>query len=619
MKKLIFRGPVQTASGYGVHARMLLKALDDSGKFDITVMSIPWGATPLIYDDSPQQKRIRELAVKFNPQVPVEYDVSVQVTIPNEFVRLAKKNVGVTAGIETNRVAPVWQQKSNEMDLLVVPSIHSARGFTQGIYGSEKGPQQLLLRKPLYILPEWIDLSTYNTEPASVGIGHLGLQDMPDFNFVSVGLGLDKPDGEDRKNFTSLIRWFCEQFKGNQNVGLVLKLSMINASPVDFKNVKMRIQMIKAMSGCGEFPKIKLIHGRLSELELAALYKNPKVKAFITLTHGEGYGLPIIEAAACGLPVIATDWSGHLDFLKIDGKNKFVPVNYELKAVPPSCVWKDVMEEGTLWANPTEQDSKLKMAKVVLSYDKPKEWALELAAWIKDNINEKLGAQWADDVYKLACDEPVKLTKNVMVKTAPDTGRILPVTLASAAGVKIVETQKAIIRSLDQVQFEQVKMFVPQGLIEGQTFEHKGTNVFVPIPRQLSSLQEYEQFVAKEMRHHISTSHVLMVQWDGYVLNGSAWTDEFLKYDFVGAPWFWDNVVGNAGFALISKALLEEFAKDEYEASPFDINLCRRYRKQLEERGFKFAPPELSSRFSVENNPYEGQFGWHGENPFYGE
>lgn len=628
MKKLVFRGPVQTASGYGVHARMLLRALDRSGKFDITVMSVPWGVTSLIYEDSSEQRRIRELATKFNPQSPGEFDISVQVTIPNEFVKIAKKNVGVTAAIESNRVSPIWQQKCNEVcDVVVVPSAHAARTFAQGIYGSpEKGPNQLLLRKPLYILPEWVDRDVFNPGPANVGIGHLGLGDMPDFNFIAVGLGLDKADGEDRKNFALLVKWFCEQFKGNQDVGLVLKLSMVNASPVDYKNVKNRIQFIKAQTGCGQFPKIKLIHGRLSDLELAALYKNEKIKAFITTTHGEGYGLPIIEAASCGLPVVATNWSGHLDFLRIDGKNRFVPIDYKLEPIPPGAVWKDVMDEGTLWANPIETDVKLKMAKVVLSYDKPKAWATELAKWIPEHINESLGLQWADDMYKLACDEPVQLTKNVLVKRKPFEGKVLPVTLMSAAGTKLTETIRALVKSASQAKFEKAKFFVPQGVLAEITsngivaLDARDAGVeFVPLSRAMGSLQDYETFIVKELHEHVDTSHVLMTQWDGYVLNGSAWDDKFLEYDFVGAPWFWDNVVGNAGFALISKRLLEEISKPEYDATPFDTNLCRKYRKQLEEKGFKFAPLDLASRFSVENGPYEGQFGWHGENPFYGD
>jgi hypothetical protein len=618
MKKLIFRGPVQTASGYGVHARMLLKVLDESGKFDITVMSVPWGVTPLIYDDTLQQKRIRELASKFNPNVPQEYDISVQVTIPNEFMKLAKKNVGVTAGIETNRVAALWQTKCNEIcDVVVVPSTHSARGFTQSIFNGDKGPDQLLLRKPLYILPEWVNKTIFNADavvnyPDTISTA---LTDMPDFNFVTVGLGLDKADGEDRKNFALLIKWFCEQFKGNMNVGLVLKLAMVNASPVDFKNVKGRIQAIKQAAGCGQFPKIKLIHGRLSDLELATLYKHPKIKAFVTTTHGEGYGLPIIEAAACGLPVIATNWSGHLDFLKIDGKNRFVAIDAPLMPVPASCVWKDVMEEGTLWANPTESDTKLKMAKVVLSYDKPKEWAIELAKHIAENITEDLGKQWAEDMHKLACDEPVKLTKNVMVKTA-SLEKTLPITLVAATGYKFQETTKALQNSLHQVKFEKTKMFVPMGMYPEL---HLTIDAVAGVMNQFENVQDYDTFITKELHQHIDTTHALMIQWDGYVLNGSAWDDKFLEYDFVGAPWFWDGVVGNAGFALISKKLLEELSKPEYDASPFDINLCRKYRKQLEDKGFKWAPPELAAKFSCENQPYEGQFGWHGTNPNYGE
>ena len=611
MKKLIFRGPVQTQSGYGVHARMLLKSLDESGKFDITVMSVPWGATPLIYENTPEMSRIKELAVKFNPTIPMDFDVSVQVTIPNEFMKLAKKNVCVTAGIETDRVSKMWQDKTNEFaDVLVVPSVHSARSFTTGIYGSEKGPEQVLLRKPLYVLPEWVDTSVFNTNDTE---SNIDLADMPAFNFITVGLGMDKEDGADRKNISLLVKWFCEQFRDNKEVGLVMKTSICNYSEVDFKNMRMRISSIKAQTGCGQYPKIKLIHGRLANEELAALYKHPKVKALITTTHGEGYGLPIIEAAACGLPVIATNWSGHLDFLSIKGKNKFVPINYTLEEIPQSSVWEGVLDKGTKWAVPIESDVKMKMAKVMLSYAKPKEWATELAVHIANTFNDTIGKTFAADVYKIANNEPTQLTKNILVHTSPRYDRLQDVTLTIVSDVKISESSLALQKSLEQLAFGDVIFCT------SKTNEVKEKNVKLMHVDKMNSISDYDNFICKELHKYVTTSHVLNIQWDGYVLNGSAWNEKFLQFDYVGAPWPWDQTGMNAGFALISKKLLAELATGDYESSPFDINVTKKYRKRLEDKGFKFADPETAASFSAENVPYTGQLGWHGENTFAGE
>lgn len=618
MKKIIFRAPVQTASGYGVYARSILRALDKSGKFDITVMSVPWGATPLVYDNTPEMNRISELAKKFNPNgfSPDQYDASVQVTIPNEFTKLGKKNICVTAGIEVDKVAPLWHTRCNDVaDVVVVPSAHAARSFTEAIYNSPDGAQ-LLLKKPLYIAPISFNEKIFNTIPQDPDPRY----NFPaPFNFVAVGLGLDRNEGSERKNFFQLIRWFCEQFRGSQDVGLVLKLSMVNNSALDRINVLNRVHQIKAQTGCGQFPRIHLIHGRLSDEELAALYKTPNVKAYITLTHGEGYGLPILEAAACGLPVIATDWSGHLDFLTKDGKKLFVPVSAELKDILPETHWKDVYEPGTKWAFPIESDTKMKMAKVVVSYDKPKQWAEELAEHIsKTFTDEALMPEFVSDMEKLINDEKVCLTKNLLVKNVK-VDKTLPVTLVAAAGVKIPETVAALKNSNEQIKFESVKFFTPQGFMTGafSLLDTTGVEV-IPVASPMASVADYDNFVLKEMHKHVNTSHILMTQWDGYVLNGSAWDDEFMKYDFVGAPWFWNNVVGNAGFCLMSKKLLEELSHEEYEAHPLDTNICMKYRQQLEMKGFKFAPPDLASKFSVENGPHTGQFGWHGKNPNYG-
>jgi len=397
MKKLLFWGPVLTCSGYGHHARQLLKFILRSGEFDVSVVAVNWGSTPFldVNDKFAEEISVLQKKHEFGDK---KYDVAIQVTIPNEFKRMAPIHIGVTAGIEVDRVSPEWIIKANnEVDLVIVPSRHSAETYANIVYTNANG-EQLKLNKPLVVLPEAVDSKVFNTTKVS---SDLLLES--DFNFLSVGLGFDKPVGEDRKNLGLLVKYFCETFAGNKNVGLVLKSGIVGNSVIDYETCRNRIQQIKASTNCGEYPRVKLIHGRLTDAKLAELYKHPKIKSYVSFTHGEGYGLPMIEAAACGLPVLVTNWSGHLDFLHlIDGKKRFVPIEYDLTEIPQSSVWNGVMEKGTRWASVKEQDAKMKMKKISLSVDKPKEWALELASRISLEFSEeKLGAQFIDVLSQL--------------------------------------------------------------------------------------------------------------------------------------------------------------------------------------------------------------------------
>jgi hypothetical protein len=133
----------------------------------------------------------------------------------------------------------------------------------------------------------------------------------------------------------------------------------------------------------------------------------------------------------------------------------------------------------------------------------------------------------------------------------------------------------------------------------------------------LQSHAEYSHFVAKTLVAHIHTSHVLLVQWDGYIVNPSAWTEEFLQYDYIGAPWgFLEDAhrVGNGGFSLRSKRLLEALRDPEIvETHPEDVAICRQYRPLLEQRyGIRFAPEAVAQRFSFESTTFKSTpFGFH--------
>lgn len=140
----------------------------------------------------------------------------------------------------------------------------------------------------------------------------------------------------------------------------------------------------------------------------------------------------------------------------------------------------------------------------------------------------------------------------------------------------------------------------------------------------MKSKQEYSKFIFKNLNYFVASEFVLLIQHDGFVVNYKAWTDEFLKYDYIGASWWYDDelVVGNGGFSLRSKKLLEVCAHDDVmtEIHPEDHAIGRIYRRYLEQHhGIKFAPKEIADRFSIEAfglkppaNKYNGSFGFHG-------
>ena len=154
--------------------------------------------------------------------------------------------------------------------------------------------------------------------------------------------------------------------------------------------------------------------------------------------------------------------------------------------------------------------------------------------------------------------------------------------------------ERAIAKSKKQCEFGEAKLLSPP----------------------MDGLEGYSNFCIREMHRHVSTSHALVVQSDGYVVNGDAWTDEFLKYDYIGSPWLPSNLVGNGGFSLRSLKLLEAcycISKLHSDSPhPEDNFICMRHRRELEAMGIKFAPLELAKRFAFEGRSWNNGIEWSG-------
>lgn len=193
----------------------------------------------------------------------------------------------------------------------------------------------------------------------------------------------------------------------------------------------------------------------------------------------------------------------------------------------------------------------------------------------------------------------------------------LPVTLVTIATIHHELARIAIEESMRDIEYEDVIIFTDkkEAVPEGARW----------IKVNISNMHEYNSYLWYGLPFHITTPHYLQIQWDGYVINPQAWTDEFLGYDYVGAPWKKRSdiegsgyLVGNGGFSLRSLRLAKFIAVNPciYTLShPEDIAICLYHRVQLEKLGIRFASKELASRFSFEtviNMNVKECFGFHG-------
>lgn len=361
---LLYRAPVESVSGYGAHSRDILKGLFESKLFDIKIDSCLWGSTPLTALD---ENDLFHLWIKSNiiKQVSRKPDFYVQVTVPNEFVEFGNFNIGITAGIETTEIPIDWVVGCNKMDMVIVPSTFSKNVLTNAKYDSIH-PSKIV--KPIEVLFEGADTKVYkkllyNELPNNKLKNYL--DSIPeDFCYLFVGHWLKGNLGEDRKDVGMLIKSFVQTFANNKDKpALVLKTSLGRFSVRERERLRKMIYDI--VHPFDNPPSIYLIFGELTDDEMNQLYNHPKIKTMISFTKGEGFGRPLLEFSMTGKPVIASKWSGHLDFLT---QNESILIDGELKEIHESAI-DNFLIKGSKWFQVDYLDASLKMIDVKRNYE----------------------------------------------------------------------------------------------------------------------------------------------------------------------------------------------------------------------------------------------------------
>ena len=389
--KILVEGPALTRSGYGVHTRLVLQALKQRiESFDIYVSPLAWGDTNWLQGVKNEEIQwIHTLVNKYQtlPEDNRKFDIHVHVGIPIEYTKKAPYSICVTAGIEATKVAPEWIEKSYEMSKIIVPSNFAKWGFENTFYQAENPETKEQFKVGCGAPVEVVSYPVKEYKHES----DLDLDLETEFNFLCVAQwGI-------RKNIENTIEWFLKEFK-DEEVGLILKTNLSKNCVADREWCMDRInQFIKLKGLQNSKASLYFLHGDMSDKEMDCLYRHPKIKAMISATHGEGFGLPLFEAAYNSLPVVAPGWSGHMDFLyapvrnnktkKLKNKALFAKVDYTLKHIQREAVWKGVLPADAMWCYPSEMDFKNKLRKVYKDYNTYLSWAKKLSAHLKQTVN----------------------------------------------------------------------------------------------------------------------------------------------------------------------------------------------------------------------------------------
>ena len=408
--------PVDTYSGYGARSRDFVNALIATDDYDVKILAQRWGNTRWGYLSDHKDSSITSRVIHQMTEKP---DIWIQISVPNEFQKIGKYNIGVTAGMETTLCDPSWVKGANNMDLLLVSSAHSAESFRRSRFDikddkSDKIKESIKLNTKMEILFEGADLSKYFPTKTSTSLSDIEktLDSIPEnFCFLTTGHWMQGAFGEDRKNMGYTIKSFLETFKNKKDApALVMKSHSATTSIMDRERMLDKIDDVRSTVK-GKLPNIYLIHGEVSDESMNLLYNHNKIKAFVSLPKGEGFGRPFLEFSLVNKPIIASGWSGQVDFLD----REFVRyVTGEIKPVHKSALVENTIIQQAEWFTPDAIDTGKAYKEVFKDYSK---WLI------------KAKRQGHKSRTKFSFDSMTNLLEKILTDNIPDFPKQVGLTL----------------------------------------------------------------------------------------------------------------------------------------------------------------------------------------------
>ena len=383
----VISSPFDCYSGYSARSRDLIKSIIETDKYDVKLLAQRWGSTAWGFcKDNPEWEFLLEHQLPEN-RLTSQPDIWMQITIPNEFQPVGKYNIGCTAGIESTACKPEWIEGLNRMNINWVSSKHAKTVF-ESMKFEKQHPQTKQIvgvvknEKPIHVVFEGANLDVYKplNEKSKINLDEV----KENFNYLFVGHWMNGDMGHDRKNVSLLVKAFYETFKNQkQKPGLILKTSVGVESYISREEILDRIKKIRKTVNSKDLPNIYLINGEFTDIEMNELYNHSKVKSMISLTKGEGFGRPLLEFSLTGKPIIASGWSGHIDFLN---KNFTTLLPGELEDVHPSAANNWLIKESK-WFQVSSGNVGMSLRDIFKNYKKYKLKGKQQSQYSKSNFS----------------------------------------------------------------------------------------------------------------------------------------------------------------------------------------------------------------------------------------
>ncbi len=393
----LIQAPFFTRSGYGDWANTVGKSILRYDKFDLKIVPTRWGncQTKRYIENLDVDEQL--LASKIlNGNLEKQPDLYIQITIPNEFQKVGKYNIGMTAGIETTICSGEWLEGLNRMDLNIGLSNHVKKVFNETKMTkthNDGRKENIENKKPIEVCFWGADTSKYfktDVIPQTVNDALSGIEER--FAFLFVGQWTHEGLYNDRKDIGNLVKTFLKAFKNSQKNNrpcLIIKTSGTNFSVTDRYEMANKLNLIKKEVGGDELPNVYLLHGELSDEEMNGLFNHPKVKCHISFTHGEGFGHPMLLSTLSGKPLLAPEWSGHLDYLN-PSLSTFLPGTLTQVDRKSSNDW--ILKESS-WFKVSYSLAEDRMKNMFFQYN---ENVLKKAEYLRKENSEKFSLQAMD-------------------------------------------------------------------------------------------------------------------------------------------------------------------------------------------------------------------------------